>query len=92
MFRSFDDDDEDYSDSSENDQKQMEQNDKTAEQFRLDESIRNRGPTITETVMTAVNIEQEWDDFDEVMLCEKCTCFDLLCVIILYISTDYDSG
>ena len=70
MMRSFNDDDEDYTDSSEYDEeKQMEQNYKTAEQLRLEESIRNRGPTITETVITAVNIEQEWDDFDEVMLC-----------------------
>ena len=73
MNRSFD------TDSSENEhdeKKQIEDPHKTTEQLTLDESIRNRGPTISETVITAVNIEQEWDDFDEVM----CLIYNMLCV------------
>ena len=66
---SLEDEEEDDLSDSENDEKYMEQNNymmMTEEQLRLDESIRNRGPTISETVITAINIEQEWDDFDEV--------------------------
>ena len=88
MMISFGDEkDTDSSDNEYDEKKQIEQIHITAEEMRLDESIRNRGPTISETVITAVNIEQEWDDFDEVM-CTSC------CVrrIVLYfqICVDYE--